>query len=91
MFGTKWAQQAANGPVWMPQGPKHHRVIHFWGQLYKLPCSLAVAVARARRRPGRARVFPFLCSQAKITCFSELIGKEKIYKYGFAGKMFIFW
>ena len=29
-FGTKSAKQAANGPVWMPQGKKPLSLIHFW-------------------------------------------------------------
>ena len=29
-FGTKWAQRAANIPVWMPQALKHLYLIQFW-------------------------------------------------------------
>ena len=29
-FGTKSVLEAANGPVWMPQGQKHLCHIHFW-------------------------------------------------------------
>ena len=37
--GTKWAQGAANGPVWMPQAPKPHVSIFFWVGWTKLRLS----------------------------------------------------